>query len=66
MAISLPKQWVNPFGRMSIFGLLELLVFIADKSGSLELEYRKTHFTGLYCLKKNVQKTAKFLYKTKV
>ena len=23
------KPWVNPFGKMSIFGLLGLLVFIA-------------------------------------
>ena len=31
MAIFRPKPWINPFGRMSIFGLLELLVFIAQK-----------------------------------
>ena len=24
-----PKPWVNPFGKISIFGLFELLVFIA-------------------------------------
>ena len=28
MAIFGPKPWVNPFGKMSIFGLFELLVFI--------------------------------------
>ena len=31
MAISGPKPWVNPFGKMSIFRLCELLVFIAQK-----------------------------------
>ena len=29
MAIFGPKPWVNPFGKMSIFGLFELLVFLA-------------------------------------
>ena len=29
MAIFGPKQWVNPFGKMSIFPLFELLLFIA-------------------------------------
>ena len=31
MAIFKPKPWVNPFGKMSIFRILELLVFIAYK-----------------------------------
>ena len=29
MAMFGPEPWVNPFGKMSIFGLFELLVFIA-------------------------------------
>ena len=29
MAIFGPKPWVNPFGKMSIFLLFELVVFIA-------------------------------------
>ena len=29
MAIFGPKPWVNPFGKMSIFRVFELLVFIA-------------------------------------
>ena len=29
MAIFRPKPWVNPFGKMAIFRLFELLVFIA-------------------------------------
>ena len=31
MAIFLPKPWVNPFGKMSIFRILELLAFVAHK-----------------------------------
>ena len=31
MAIFGQKPWVNPFGKMSIFRLFELLVFIAQK-----------------------------------
>ena len=31
MAIFGLKPWVNPFEKMSIFGLFELLVFIAYK-----------------------------------
>ena len=29
MAIFGPKPWINPFGKMSIFRLFELVVFIA-------------------------------------
>ena len=29
MAIFARKPWVKPFGKMSIFGLFELVVFIA-------------------------------------
>ena len=29
MAAFEPKPWVNPFGKMSIFRLLKLVVFIA-------------------------------------
>ena len=29
IAIFGPKRWVNPFGKMSIFRLFEVLVFIA-------------------------------------
>ena len=31
MAIFGPKQWVNPFGKITIFRFFELLVFIAQK-----------------------------------
>ena len=56
MAIYGPKPWVNPFRKMSIFRLFEVLVSIAQKGIFLVLEYRKTHFPGLYCLKKKLEK----------
>ena len=31
MVIFGPKPWVNPFGKISIFRLFEVLVFIAYK-----------------------------------
>ena len=31
MAIFGPKPWVDPFGKMSIFGLFDLLGFTAKK-----------------------------------
>ena len=42
MAIFGPKQWVNTIGLMSIFRLLELVVF-------------KRHFPGLYSVKKKLE-----------
>ena len=53
MAIFGPKPWVNPIGKMSIFRLFNLFFFfLAWKGVFFVLEYHKTHFTGLYCLKK--------------
>ena len=52
MAIFGPKPSVNAFGKMSIFYSLERFFFF--------LEYRKRHFPGLYCLKKNVGKKGIF------
>ena len=60
MAIFGPKPWVNPLGRMSIFRLFELLVFIAWKGVFFVPEYRKRHFPGLCCLKRNVGKMVIF------
>ena len=60
MAIFGPKPWVNPFGKMSIFGLFQLLVFIAPKRSFFVLEYLKKLSPELYCLKKKVQKMAIF------
>ena len=60
MAIFGPKPWVNPFGKISIFPLVELVVFLAKRVVLLVLEYRKTHFPGLHKLKKKVGKMAIF------
>ena len=64
MPIFGPKPWVNPFGKMSIFGLFELLVFIVYKGVFGVLEYRKRHFPGLYCLEKKSSKNGHFWSKT--
>ena len=58
MAIFGLKPWVNPFGKMSIFGLFELLGFIAQKRHPFVLEYVKKHSPDLYCLKKKFGKMA--------
>ena len=60
MAIFGPKPWANPFGKMSIIRLFELLVFRALKGVFFVLEYHKKHFPGLYCLKKKIRKMAIF------
>ena len=60
MAIFGPKPRVNPFGKMSIFRLLKLFVFIAEKDFFFVLEYRERHFPCLYCLKKRVWKNGHF------
>ena len=52
MAIFGPKLFVNLFRKMSIFRLFELLVFYSQERHFFVLEYRKTHFPGLYWLKK--------------
>ena len=56
MAIFALKPWVNSFGKISIFRLFEFVVFLAYKVNFLVLEYRKTHFPGLYQLKKKLEK----------
>ena len=55
MAIFGPKPWINPFGKMSIFRLFELLFFWPKKAFFFVLEYRKRDFPGLYCLKKKFE-----------
>ena len=60
MAIFGPKPWLNPLAKKSNFRLFEDLVFIVQKSVFFVLEYRKTHFPGLYCPKKKVGKMAIF------
>ena len=60
MVILGPKPWVNLFGKLSIFGLFEVLFFIAQQGLFFVLEYRKRCFPGLYCLKRTVGKMAIF------
>ena len=61
MAIFGPKPSVNHFGKISIFRLFKLFVFIAQKGVLFVLEYRKRNFPSLYCLKKKKLKTWPFL-----
>ena len=60
MALFGPKPWVNPFRKMSIFRLFELIVFIAQKGVFFPLQYRQRHFPNLHCLKKKVGKMVIF------
>ena len=68
MAIFGSKPWVYPFGKMSIFRLFELFelsfFFLALKGVSFVLEYRKSHFPGLYCLNNKSWKNGHFWTKT--
>ena len=58
MAILKPKPWVNPFRKMSIFRLFQpLFLFFSLYRRFFVLEYHKTHFSGLYCLKKKLEKS---------
>ena len=61
MAIFGPIPWVNPFGKVSIFGLFETSCFDSLERHFFVLEYRKRHFPGLYCLKKKSWKNGHFL-----
>ena len=53
MAIFGPKTWVNPFGKMSIFRLFELLVFIAQKGVFSFQNIVKDIFLAYFAKKKN-------------
>ena len=62
MAIFGSKPWVNLFGKMAIFRLFKILVFIAYKGVFFfVLEDRKRHFPGPFFLKKELEKWP-FLY----
>ena len=57
MAIFGPKAWVNPLGKMSIWRLFGLLVFIGQKGVFSFQNIVKDIISGLYCLKKtNLEK----------
>ena len=53
MAIFRPKPWVNPFGKMSIFRLFEVLVFIAQKGVFLFYNIVKDIFLASFTKKKS-------------
>ena len=56
MAIFGPKPWVKPLGKMSIFGLFELLVFIAQKGVFSIQNILKDIFLAYIALKKELEK----------
>ena len=60
MAIFGATPWVNPFGKMSIFRILELLVFIAYKGAFSFQIIVKVIFLTYSAEKKNVGKMAIF------
>ena len=56
MAIFGPKPWVNPFGKMSIFPLYKLLVFIAQKGVFPLQNIVKDIFLAYITYKKKLEK----------
>ena len=56
MAIFGPKPWINPLWKMSTFRLFKVLVLFGLERRFFGPEYRKKHFTALYCIKKKFQK----------
>ena len=64
MAVFGPKPWVNPFKKMSIFRLFELLNFYRLEKHVFVLGYHKRHFPGLYGQKKKCWRNGHFLAKT--
>ena len=60
MAIFAPKPWVNRFGKMSIFGVFELLVFVAQTGVFSFQNIVKDIFLAYIGLKKKVGKMAIF------
>ena len=56
MAILRPKPWIKPFGKMSIFRLFVVLFFYRIERRFFVLEYRKGHFSMVYCRKKKLKK----------
>ena len=62
----LPKPWVSPFGKMSIFSTFLTSCFYSLERIFLVLEYRERHFPCLYCLKKQVGRMVIFGQKPSV
>ena len=55
-----PKPWVNPLGKISIFPTFLTSGFYTLEIRFFVLEYHKTHFRGVYCIKKKGGKMAIF------
>ena len=64
MPIFGPKPCVNPFGKIAIFLTFWTSCFYSLERRFFVLEYRKTHFTGLYCVKRSSWKKGHFWAKT--
>ena len=60
MAIFLPKPWVNPFGKISIFRLFERVVFIGQKGVFLFQNNVKHIFLAYIAKKKDIEKSPFF------
>ena len=56
MPILIPKPWVNPFGKISIFRLFKLRLFKGQRAVFSYQNIVKKHFPGLLCFKKKVRK----------
>ena len=56
MAIFGPRPWVNPFGKMSILALFELVVFIAQKGVFSFQNILKEIFLAYIAFKKKLEK----------
>ena len=65
MAIFGPKPWINPFEKMSIFRLFELLGFIAYKGVFSFYNIVEDIFLTYIANKKKVGKNGHFWTKTK-
>ena len=55
-----PQQWINLFGKISIFRLFKLLVFIAYEVFFSVVEYRKTRLLRYIAKRKKGWKNSKF------
>ena len=59
-----PKPWTIAFGKNSISRQSQHLVFFSLEGRSNAIEYHKTYFSGLHCLKKRRWKNGQFWTKT--
>ena len=60
MANFKPEPWVNPFAKIAIFSTFWICCFYSLERRFFVVEYRKTHFPALYCLKTKDGKIANF------